>query len=77
MTSLTQVDLDFLERLNTGEERFDEKQRKRMVQIFTKILSNPTSIKAREWIFSELLKINNSLCSNCWVKFLTKTQDSN
>lgn len=69
---LTQDDLDLLKRLNTGEARLDKINRRQVVQIFTKILRNPTSIKAREWMFSEVLKIKkqkfqlgNSLYDKC------------
>lgn len=77
---LTQEDLDLLKRLNKGEVSLDEINRKQVMQIFTKILCNPTSIKAREWLLSELLKISNSLndiCQNCGVKLLAKSPDSN
>lgn len=75
LNELTQDDLDLLKLLNTGEARLDEINRKQVVQIFTKILRNPTSIKARQWMLSELLKIRkqkflqqHDKCLKCGVK---------
>lgn len=54
---LNQEELEFLEKFRSGELDFEEAQRMLAYKVFTRILQDPTQLKAADWLRSELVKI--------------------
>lgn len=50
-------ELAFLEKFRSGELDFEEAQRMLAFKVFTRILQDPTQLKAADWLRSELVKI--------------------
>ncbi len=62
--SLSQEELNFLERVGKGEVSLEEATRVVAKKAFEKILKNPNSIKVENWLQSELLKIKRQEVEN-------------
>ncbi len=54
---LNTEELEFLEKFRSGELDFEEAQRMLAYKVFTRILQDPTQLKAADWLRSELVKI--------------------
>lgn len=54
---LNSEELEFLEKFRSGELDFEEAQRMLAYKVFTRILQDPTQLKAADWLRSELVKI--------------------
>ena len=54
---LSDEELKLLERFRNGDMGFNEMQKEVAIRVFEKILKNPESIKVKDWLQSELVKI--------------------
>lgn len=56
-TGLTDADVELLARFKEGKVGYDEIQKELAYKVFKKILENPDSVKIRDWLQSELIKL--------------------
>lgn len=56
-TELTSQEVSLIEGLRDGSTSFDTVQREVASRAFEKILRNPSSLKVKDWLQSELIKI--------------------
>lgn len=56
-TELTAQEVSLIEGLRSGSTSFDTVQREVAARAFEKILKNPSSLKVKDWLQSELIKI--------------------
>lgn len=54
---LTEADVELLARFKEGKVGYDEIQKELAYKVFKKILENPDSVKIRDWLQSELIKL--------------------
>lgn len=54
---LTEAEVKLIEGLRDGSTSFDTVQREVAARAFEKILTNPSSLKVKDWLQSELIKI--------------------
>jgi hypothetical protein len=54
---LTEAEVKLIEGLRDGSTSFDTVQREVAARAFEKILRNPSSLKVKDWLQSELIKI--------------------
>lgn len=56
-SGLTEADVELLARFKDGKVGYDEIQKELAYKVFKKILENPDSVKIRDWLQSELIKL--------------------
>ena len=56
-STLSDEELQLLQRFKEGKVGYDEVQRELAYRVFEKMLTNPDSIKIRDWLQSELIKL--------------------
>lgn len=56
-SGLTESDVELLARFKEGKVGYDEIQKELAYKVFKKILENPDSVKIRDWLQSELIKL--------------------
>lgn len=54
---LTDAEVELLSRFKEGKVGYDEIQKELAYKVFKKILENPDSVKIRDWLQSELIKL--------------------